>query len=175
MSPEMPQNPPSSSVPRASFSVRLALALLAFACSAVACTPTRQMPKVSCTTASQCPADGKWACVAKVCQLCADGCGSADEDTSAADVDASDDAGLSDAASDTTASDTGASDTATDDSSAVDTTTTDTATSGSCAGICGEYIASDACHCDSGCVDFDDCCADYVELCTDTTDTTDAG
>ncbi len=35
----------------------------------------------------------------------------------------------------------------------------------SCAGRCGEYSASAACQCDSGCANFGDCCADLASVC----------
>ena len=48
-------------------------------------------------------------------------------------------------------------------SGAHDTTPVDP---GSCIGRCGIYNAAGSCQCDKGCAAFDDCCADFVALCT---------
>ena len=39
-------------------------------------------------------------------------------------------------------------------------------TNGSCSGKCGEYDAAADCQCDTSCVEYGDCCSDYVELCS---------
>lgn len=38
--------------------------------------------------------------------------------------------------------------------------------SGSCAGKCGEYDMTAECQCDASCQDYEDCCADYLDLCS---------
>lgn len=35
----------------------------------------------------------------------------------------------------------------------------------SCAGQCGEFDAEDPCHCDEACVQYKNCCSDYVAAC----------
>lgn len=34
-----------------------------------------------------------------------------------------------------------------------------------CAGACGDYLGADSCSCDAYCMEYGDCCQDYVEVC----------
>ena len=73
--------------------------------------------------------------------------------------------------------DTGVVDAGATDTGPADVAPGDVPAGTSCEGNCGTYVSGASCQCDSGCVEYGDCCEDYLTLCKKDEDITqtDAG